>query len=67
MAIHPDIPTVAVCEVPVHWLHPELQCFCLPGKTLSFHHIYERRTPSLILDTLCQPCKGPFFSTGMNY
>ena len=47
LAIHPDIPTVAVCEVPVHRLHPELQRLCVPGESLSLP-----RTPSLPLTKL---------------
>ena len=31
----PDIPIVAVCKVDLHWLHPQLQCICLPGEALT--------------------------------
>ena len=33
LAIHPDIPAVAICEIPVHRLHPELQRLCVPCKS----------------------------------
>ena len=49
MAVHPDLPIVAVCQVHLHWLCPELQRLCLPGRKLSNMH------PFSLLDAICAP------------